>query len=244
MTDMTKGVTEIVEALKKTVVENINQSQTQSQAISEQNKQVFKAATTEYKSTVEEIQFHMEKLLEREKNNINAVKELSENIKTTLSENSLVNKQFETMIQNAKVVAQLIEDVSIKFNSNSNSLSETSNNLKTTISNFGVSINTYITKNQELLKNHNFTLELAKDTAIEYSEKFEVIQGGLTAIFDQIQTGLKDYQTTTQEGLNKYLGGFTTSLSNANQGLESAINGLSEISEELTEQIDKLVTIR
>ncbi len=87
-------------------------------------------------------------------------------------------------------------------------------------------------------------MELAKDTANDYSAKFGIIEKGLTGIFDQIQTGLKDYQATTQEGLNKYLGGFTTSLSNANQGLESAISGLTEISEELTEQIDKLVTIR
>lgn len=244
MTDMTKGVTEIVEALKKTVVENINQSQTQAQAISEQNKQVFTAATTEYKSTVEGIQTHMETLLAREKDNINAVKELSENIKTTLSQNSLANKQFETMIQNAKVVAQLIEDVSIKFNSNSNSLSETSNNLKTTISDFGVSINTYITKNQELLKDHNTTLEFAKDTANEYSEKFEVIQNGLTGIFDQIQTGLKDYQETTKDNLNEYLGAFTTTLTNAHQGLEGAVNGLNDISEELFDQIEKFVAIR
>ena len=67
MTDMTKGITEIVETLKKTVVENINESQIQIQASSRQNQQVFTAATTEYKSTVEGIQSHMEKLLAREK---------------------------------------------------------------------------------------------------------------------------------------------------------------------------------
>ena len=244
MTDMTKGITEIVETLKKTVVENINESQIQIQASSRQNQQVFTAATTEYKSTVEGIQSHMEKLLAREKDNISALKELSENIKTTLLENSLINKQFEIMIQNAKVVAKLIEDVSIKFNSNSNSLSETSNNLKTTMSNFGVSINTYINKNQELLKDHNSTLEFAKETANDYSAKFGIIEKGLIGIFDQIQTGLKDYQVTTKGNLNEYLGEFTTTLTNAHQGLESAVNGLSEISEELIDQIDKLVTIR
>lgn len=244
MTDMTKGITEIVETLKKTVVENINESQIQIQASSRQNQQVFTAATTEYKSTVEGIQSHMEKLLAREKDNISALKELSENIKTTLLENSLINKQFEIMIQNAKVVAQLIEDVSIKFNSNSNSLSETSNNLKTTMSNFGVSINTYINKNQELLKDHNSTLEFAKETANDYSAKFGIIEKGLIGIFDQIQTGLKDYQVTTKGNLNEYLGEFTTTLTNAHQGLESAVNGLSEISEELVDQIDKLVTVR
>lgn len=243
MTDMTQGVTEIVEALKKTVVENINQSQTQAQAISEQNKQVFTAATTEYKSTVEGIQSHMEKLLDREKDNVKAVKELSENIKITLSENSLVNKQFETMIQNAKVVAQLIEDVSIKFNHNANTLTETSVNIKHTMSQFGYSINTYIDRNEELLNNHKLVLDKSKETVQNYSEKFEVIEQGLAGIFGQVQTGLREYQETTQDSLNKYLSGFATSLSKAHEGLESAVSGLREVNEELTEQIDKLMKI-
>lgn len=112
------------------------------------------------------------------------------------------------------------------------------------MSNFGVSINTYINKNQELLKDHNSTLEFAKETANDYSAKFGIIEKGLIGIFDQIQTGLKDYQVTTKGNLNEYLGEFTTTLTNAHQGLESAVNGLSEISEELVDQIDKLVTVR
>ena len=244
MTDMTQGVTEIVEALKKTVVDNINQSQTQSQEISKQNQQVFTRATSEYKTTVEDIQAHMENLLAREKDNIEAVNMLSENIKSMLLDNSQVNQQFETMIEKSKVVAQLIQDVSIKFNQNANSLTETSVNIKHTMSQFGNSIDMYINKNEDLLNNHKLVLDIAKETVQNYSERFGVIEQGLAGIFGQIQTGLKDYQETTKDSLNEYLSGFVTSLQKANEGLESAVSGLYDISEELSEKRDRIVEKR
>lgn len=244
MTDITLQVTEVVDALKKTVLDNIIQSQTQAQEISKQNQQVFTTATSEYKSTVEEIQTYMEMLLSTQKDNISQVSDLTDKIQTTLSDNTEVNQQFKIMIQNAKVVAQMIEDVSIKFNSNSHSLSETSNNLKYSITRFGESINTYIDRNDKLLNLHKATLLDTKETVTEYSEKFGTIQSGLTGIFDQIQTGLNDYQETTKDSLNEYLSGFTTTLTNANQGLASAVSGLDEVVEDLSEQVEKLVENR
>ena len=244
MTDITLQVTEVIEALKETVIENINQSREQAQNISKQNQETFSAATNEYKSTVEDIQAHMELLLSTQKDNIKQVSELTDEIKTALAENSQVNQQFDSMIQKSKIVAQLIDDVSLKFENNSTLLAETSNTLKTSISNFGESINEYIDRNENLLKHQVDTLNKTKDIASEYGNRFETIESGLSNIFNQIQIGLKDYQKTTAENLNQYLAEFSTTLSKAHEGLESAVSGLTEINEELTEQIDKLVAVR
>lgn len=244
MTDITLQVTEVIEALKETVIENINQSRLQAQEISKQNQETFSSATNEYKSTVEDLQAHMELLLSTQKDNIKQVSQLTDEIKDTLSQNSQVNQQFESMIQKSKVIAQLIESVSIKFENNSNSLSETSSSLKTSISNFSNSINEYIGRNENLLNHQEETLKKTKEVANEYGSRFETIEKGLTNIFDQIQTGLKDYQKTTAESLNQYLTEFSTTLSKAHEGLESAVANLSEVNEELTEQIDKLVNVR
>jgi hypothetical protein len=73
-----------------------------------------------------------------------------------------------------------------------------------------------------------------------YAARFETIESGLSGIFDQIQTGLKDYQKTTGENLNQYLKQFSTILTAAHQGLENNVSGLNDITEELTEQIEKL----
>lgn len=244
MTDITLQVAETIEALKETVIENINQSKIQAQEINRQNRDAFSSATTEYKSTVEDIQAHMELLLSTQKDNIRQVSDLTDEIKATLNENSQVNQQFDKMIQKSKIVAQLIENVSSKFENNSNSLTETSNSLKVSISTFSDSINNYVDKNESLLNHQEETLRKTKDIAEEYGNRFETIEQGLTSIFGQIQTGLKDYQKTTADNLNQYLSEFSTSLTKAHEGLESTVNHIAEINEELTGQIEKLVTVR
>jgi len=101
------------------------------------------------------------------------------------------------------------------------------------------SIRNYVEKNNELLNHHEDVLSKSRNIASDYASKFEVIEKGLNAIFDQIQVGLKDYQTITAENLNKYLTEFTSVLTSATEGLSSSVNGLADISEELQEQLEK-----
>jgi hypothetical protein len=240
MTDITLQVAEVIEALKETVIKNIEQSKIEASEINRQNRDTFTAATNEYKSTVEEIQDHMELLLATQKDNIKQVSQINDEIKATLKENSQVNQQFESMIQKSKIVVQLIESISSKFENNSNLLNESSSSLKISISNFRNSINDYIDRNNELLNYQQEVTQNTKNVSELYAARFETIESGLSGIFDQIQTGLKDYQKTTGENLNQYLKQFSTILTAAHQGLENNVSGLNDITEELTEQIEKL----
>ena len=244
MADITIQVSETIEVLKETVVKNIEQSKNEAIELNKQNRETFSSATIEYKSTVENIQAHMESLLSTQKDNIQQVSDITNEIKITLKENSQVNQQFDTMIQKSKIVAQLIEGVSTKFENNSTALTQTSSNLKSTITTFGNSIDNYVDRNEDLLNHQEKTLQKTKDVTEIYSKRFETIELGLSSIFDQIQTGLKDYQKTTASNLNQYLTEFSTTLTAAHQGLENNVSGLNEITEELTEQIEKLVNKR
>jgi hypothetical protein len=244
MTDITLQVSEVIEALKETVVKNIEQSKIEASEINKQNRETFTAATTEYKSTVEDIQDHMELLLSTQKDNIKQVSEINDEIKATLKENSQVNQQFESMIQKSKIVVQLIESVSSKFENNSNVLNESSSSLKLSISNFRNSINEYVDRNNELLQHQQEVTQKTMNVSETYAARFETIENGLSGIFDQIQTGLKDYQKTTGENLNQYLKQFSTILTAAHQGLENNVSGLNDITEELTDQIEKLTKRR
>ncbi len=240
MADITLQVTEVIETLKETVIKNIEQSKIEAAEINKQNREAFSTATNEYKSTVEDIQDHMELLLSTQKDNIKQVSQINDEIKATLKENSLVNQQFESMILKSKIVVQLIESISNKFETNSTSLTQISTNLKTSVSDFGKSISNYVERNNKLLTYQQETLQKTKDISETYSARFVTIENGLSGIFDQIQAGLKDYQKTTSENLNQYLKQFSTVLNAAHQGLENNVSGLNDIAEELTEQIEKL----
>ena len=135
---------------------------------------------------------------------------------------------------------KLIETISNKFETNSTSLSQISTNLKTTISDLEEASLRYVDRNNRLLNYQQETLQKTKNISEIYSTRFETIENGLSGIFNQIQNGLKDYQKITGEYLNQYLQEFSTILNAAHQGLENNVSGLNDITEELTEQIEKL----
>lgn len=240
MSNMTNQIYLTIEALKETVIQNIELSKNEASEQNKQTKEALSEATTEYKDTVEDIQNHMELLLSTQKDNIRQVSDLTDKITTTLKENSQVNDQFETMLQKSKIVAQLIESISNKFENNSNALKESSMLLKGNITDFSTSISEYVNKNDSLLENHRKTLDKTKDVSEAYANRFETIEGGLKGIFDQLQLGLKDYETTIAVNLNKYLTEFSTVLITALEGVENNVTGLNEVVEELTEQVQKM----
>jgi len=244
MSNITSQVSETIGSLKESVVENITESKLQSQEINKQNIEAFSAATLEYKSSIANLQTHMESILATQKDNIKQVSELTGEIKSVLIENSEINSQFEAVLEKSKIVVELIETVSSKFESNSAVLTDTSNTLKTSTSAFSESIATYIDRNESLLTHQEETLQKTRDVASEYVTKFETIEKGLGGIFGQIQSGLQEYQKTSAENLNQYLTQFSTTLTKAHEGLASTVTGLAEINDELTEQIDKLIKTR
>jgi hypothetical protein len=240
MTDITLQVGETIESLRDTVIKSVEKSVSESVELHSKSSEMFTNATTDYKSTVEDIQDHMELLLSTQKDNIRQVSDITDSVKASLKENSQVNKQFTIIIAKSKIVAQLIEGVANKFENNSKHLSNTSSSLESITSKFKENIEYYINRNEKLLNHQEETLQTTKELTTLYSKRFESIQKGLTGIFDQIQIGLKDYQSTTASGLNQYLTEFSTVLTAAHQGLENNISGLSDITDELTDQVEKM----
>lgn len=244
MREITQQVSEVVNALKNTVSESIRQSEIQSQEMNKQNQETFSTATREYKSTFENIQGYMESLMAAQKNNITQVSELTKEIKAVLAGNRQVNQQFDSMISKSAVVVELIEGVSSKLKLNSEGLSKTSDNFKHSIQQYGTSISEFVVRNENLLNNQKVMLEKTRDIASEYGDSFVTIKEGLSGIFGQIQEGLKDYKKTTADVLNEYLTSFSTTLTKAHEGLENTVSGLTEINEELSEQLERFVSVR
>lgn len=241
MSNITTQVAETMNTMKESVIENINESKMQSQEINKQNIEAFSVATMEYKASISNLQTHMESILSTQKDNITQVSELTNEIRTILTDNGKLNEQYEAVLDKSKTVAELIETISLKFETNSTVLTEASHTLHSSTSEFRESINEYINKNESLLNHQAETLESTNAMANEYVNKFEIIEKGLGGIFGQIQTGLQEYQKISAENLNQYLTQFSTTLTTAHEGLASTVSGLVEINEELTEQIDKLI---
>ena len=179
-------------------------------------------------------------MLSNQKDNIRQVSDLTEKIKITLQNNKDVNQEFGNILQNTKTVTQNLEALSKILVENSRNVTGISQNMTQTTIQLKSSIKDYLDNNKELVDKYRIILNSTLAASEKYVQRFEVIDSGLKGIFNQIQIGLKDYQTITAENLNKYLREFTSQLTNAHKGLESNILSLSEITEELTEQIENL----
>lgn len=73
----------------------------------------------------------------------------------------------------------------------------------------------------------------------EYAKKFEVIEQGLGSIFTQLQAGLSEYSRTVKDSTDKYLGQYTSSLTETAKALGSAIGRQYEVIEILTDIINR-----
>lgn len=84
--------------------------------------------------------------------------------------------------------------------------------------------------------------EMLKDSgqlSEEYVQKFEVIKQGLGSIFAQLQNGLTEYSRTVKITTDKYLEGYTASLTQTTGALASAIERQNEVTEMLTDTITR-----
>ena len=73
----------------------------------------------------------------------------------------------------------------------------------------------------------------------EYAKKFDVIKQGLSSIFAQLQNGLTEYSRTVKSTTDKYLAGYTSSLTQTTEALASAIERQNEVTEMLTDTITR-----
>lgn len=240
MDNITEQISEVITSLKETVIANIETSNKESEQRNKENVKLFEKANEDYRDTVEGIQVNFEEILQVQHRNIEQSSELTKKINTILQENSEVNGQFEIIIDKSKEVANIIENVSHKLNSNSATLNNISNSLNNSMAAFTNDLDKYIINNNDLLANHSKVLKETKEVSEAYANRFENIKEGLQGIFNEVQMGLTEYQTTTTESLSNYLETFTTALTKSHQGLEGIVMKLNESTEELFEEVDKI----
>lgn len=85
--------------------------------------------------------------------------------------------------------------------------------------------------------------EMLKDSgqlSEEYAQKFEVIKQGLGSIFAQLQAGLNEYSRTVKDSTDKYLANYTSNLTQTTGALASAIERQNEITEMLSDTINRM----
>ena len=97
----------------------------------------------------------------------------------------------------------------------------------------------YLTANRETTQYLQNLQTQSRELLNDFAQRFQTINTGLTAIFEEIEGGLSNYSSTTRESINKYLIEFSEQLTHASAALAGSVEALEESVAELVDMIDK-----
>jgi predicted nucleic acid-binding Zn-ribbon protein len=240
MQNVSSEISETIDLLKNSVIDNISKANQESQANSAESKEMFVTANSAYKETLQEVNNRMDKIIEEQKSNLMLFSNVTKEIQSTLDNNKKLNLEYQNILNGSKGVVENINTIATKFQINSEHLDNISYSLAATIDKHKEEVFSVASKQNNLLVDINKTIDKTQGVSEAYIDKFETIESGLQGIFEHLQKGLIEYQTTTSGTLNEYLVSFSTSLKDSQDGLGNILVSLNEMVDDLTESVDKL----
>jgi uncharacterized coiled-coil protein SlyX len=226
--------------LKDNVIDNIAKANQESKQSISENKQFYEDANDVYKQTLSEVNDRMDKIIEDQKNNLMLFSDVTKEVQLTLDYNKNLNLEYQQILNGSKGVVENINSIATKFQLNSEHLDNITYSLTASIDSHREEVLSVTAGQNKLLETINETVDKTQNVSDSYINKFETIEEGLQGIFQELQSGLLEYQKTTSGTLNEYLVGFSTSLKDSQDGLSSILGSLNEMVEDLTESVDKL----
>lgn len=193
-----------------------------------------------FSDTISSLQDNMKSVIETQSEKALFVNDLIEKSKEIFERGNTLSSQINSSIDAMSSVLKDISQASGVMLENTKVFESSGNTLKDTSTQFRQQSNEFLSANQKTLIELGNSLKQAQVTATDYSNKFNVIQNGLSGIFSEIQNGLSNYQTVTSKSLNQYLGQFSDQLGKATSSLSSSISSLSEIIEEVVDIGEKI----
>ncbi|PQJ72757.1 MotA/TolQ/ExbB proton channel family protein [Polaribacter butkevichii] len=240
MQNVSHEISETIDLLKNSVIDNITKANHESKANSTENKELFESANTVYKETLAEVNTRMDKIIEDQKNNLMLFSDVTKEVQATLDNNKNLNLEYQQILNGSKGVVEKINSIATKFQLNSEHLDNITYSLTASIESHKKDVLSVSEAQNNLLLDINKSIDKTQGVSETYINKFETIEEGLQGIFKHLQEGLVEYQTTTSGTLNDYLVSFSTSLKDSQQGLSAILGSLNEMVEDLTESVDKL----
>ena len=222
MKQMEEKMTNATEALNNTVSAIISSIQQTMEGITDDvtSKQTDLLAIQE-NTTVE-----TKRLLEVFNQGIEKLEELNENIQKTMSAFQQAQNHITGSTAHLQSITSDMKEATKMFQ-------ESQNDFTSNMGELQLSSQRNIDSVSQLLGHSG---ELSRT----YVEQFEVIKIGLAKIFEQLQNGLTEYSNTVQATTQKYLEGYSRSLTDTTDALKSTIMQQNDVVETLAESLDKI----
>lgn len=191
-------------------------------------------------SKVGELQSGQEGLLNKQNENIQVSQNLLSAFNNSIENLNHLSNEVKGTLSSFSEVQSELSNASEKFKEISQNVLTSSNTMMSTQKGFSDQSDRFLNTNSKTIEEIQISLSRAKELSSDYSEKFQVIEKGLSSIFDQIHNGIEEYRDNVGESIETFLGKYTEALTTTAESLSGSSNRQSEILEELTEQLSRL----
>lgn len=125
-----------------------------------------------------------------------------------------------------------------------NNMDQASTRIKNSQENYVSGLKEVQEKSSTAVTNITSALQLSKNTLEDYSNKFGIIQQGLSGIFAQIKTGLDQYSTTVSQSARTVLDGYSSALTDGINKLQQATSHLGDLVSEISDTIEDIKKVK
>lgn len=238
--NMTDNLNENFRGLQEVVQQISKQTLSQSEESTNQMRKQVEDMSEILRSKVGDLQSGQQTLLTEQSKNLQVSENLLSAFNTSIEKmnglstevNGSISKLNQAQTELEKVIS-VFRNVSQEMNTSSSRFGESQNE-------FSKHSNLFLQNNSSTITEIQKSLETAKSVSADYAQKFEIIEKGLQNIFFQIDNGLKSYEQTVNENIQKYLSQFTTSLTETAKSLGGASQEQKDILYELSNLLDGL----
>jgi len=191
-----------------------------------------------FKASISDLQARTEVLNRQQGEHVGSIKEMADSVARALQHTQQLVTDLGATTDVLNGTLAKLGQITTQFGQTARTLDTSSETLKAATDVFQTE-NATLTKNyRDLFEKLDDSMEMAELVVSDYAEKFGVIQEGLKGIFDEIDTGLKGYQTVTRESLNTYLADFADKLHAASNALSGSVEALDENLSDLNDHLE------
>ena len=238
--NMTDNLNENFRGLQDVVQQISKQTLSQSEESTNQMRKQVEDMSEILRSKVGDLQSGQQTLLTEQSKNLQVSENLLSAFNTSIEKmnglstevNGSISKLNQAQTELEKVIS-VFRNVSQEINTSSSRFGESQNE-------FSKHSNQFLQNNSNTITEIQKSLETAKGVSADYAQKFEIIEKGLQSVFLQINDGLKSYEQTVNENIQKYLSQFTTSLTETAKSLAGASQEQKDLLNDLTDLLGGL----
>ena len=229
----------LITELQKSMTSVASQTTEKSEAMITRMHQLVEQSTTRLDSIFASGELSVSSLLEQQENQIKEVNAQIANSRETLEKSSEMLQQMDASVTKVQALFENTQTLSDLLLTNGDRLEDASEQLIEVSETFTEENTKYLTANRETTQQLQSTLVQSRQLLNDFAQRFQIIDTGLTDIFEEIEGGLTNYSTTTRDSINTYLSDFSKHLTEASAALAGGVEALTENVHELTDMIEK-----